>query len=545
MLTQSGLVVVLAALLVVLIILLVSRIRTENRRMAAVKRMRLEDFSAMLQANANSGTIAEVAGKVSDLLKSSVDCEAILFVRKKRGVMGANYLFGIDPRLRWKLHFPYSRTLAVHLSQTYLPRPVKDISSLLPNPFSAHLAALGVNTYFPVFWRDNLYGVYFVKTRLAAQSHSFRLLVASLAQSLSAAYHIKWHESKLGDLRLAASARPSQPVIPKEEPLPNLSDFMRFRHTDLLVPKLVDSMQAMLGMERALCIMGGKEGLSQPRSFSFGVTDLPQAPQPDDLKIVLKRLPENGPLALAQLDFQVPSLDSWAEGLRRSGFQYMALFTLSDRRQGLVAFSGGDSDGIEARLGHFREQAASLVQNAETYEELEELSYTDNLTGLANRRYLLKRLNEEIARASRHKRQLALVLFDLDELKATNDTYGHQAGDAVLRQLGTLLHDSIRTIDIVARLGGDEFCVIMPEASESTCRRFMQRLQDDIRQSAVMVEGVDRPIFCTISLGAALCPEHGAQPEELIHAADLALLKAKGEGRNRAVLYSAPEHLTS
>lgn len=170
---------------------------------------------------------------------------------------------------------------------------------------------------------------------------------------------------------------------------------------------------------------------------------------------------------------------------------------------------------------------------------LEELSITDELTKLYNRRYLFKRLHEEFHRSNRYGDRFSVVMLDLDHFKKVNDTYGHQAGDMVLYEIAGILRRSIRQMDMVARFGGEEFVVLLPSIEESHAYLFCERLREKIRnfQFTYLPKGV----FLTVSMGIVDYPTEGLQDVDLIiKAADKALYKAK-ETRDANVLYSSLE----
>jgi diguanylate cyclase (GGDEF)-like protein len=159
------------------------------------------------------------------------------------------------------------------------------------------------------------------------------------------------------------------------------------------------------------------------------------------------------------------------------------------------------------------------------------------MTGLYNYRYFYKRFTEEVFRAKRFSRKLALVIFDIDDFKIYNDTYGHQAGDFLLKQLGELLSLTVRSIDVVSRYGGDEFCVIMPESDQDECFKFMERLRKAIMSYSFKDESVGQEHNVTVSLGGAIYPHDARTVDRIIYCADMALLKAKSLERNKSVMY--------
>lgn len=174
---------------------------------------------------------------------------------------------------------------------------------------------------------------------------------------------------------------------------------------------------------------------------------------------------------------------------------------------------------------------ALAVGNAESRERLVAMATTDPLTGLSNRRTFQARLGEEAARARRSGRPLSLVMVDLDHFKAVNDTYGHQAGDEVLREMAARLRAVSREGDIVARFGGEEMAWLLPEAEAGAALEAAERLRRRI--GGEEVPGVGR---VTASLGVAQLDDGG--PGDLVRRADLALYRAKEGGRDACVAWS-------
>ncbi len=164
--------------------------------------------------------------------------------------------------------------------------------------------------------------------------------------------------------------------------------------------------------------------------------------------------------------------------------------------------------------------------------QLEALAVTDALTGLPNRRHLMKRLEEEVARVKRFEQPLSLLMMDVDHFKLVNDTYGHAMGDEVLRNMGALLKQSIRATDLAARFGGEEFTVLLPNTDLEGAVQAAEGLRLKFEASSHALEG--QIIQKTMSLGAAcLTPADDRSPEALLKAADEALYRAKHGGRNR------------
>jgi diguanylate cyclase (GGDEF)-like protein len=174
------------------------------------------------------------------------------------------------------------------------------------------------------------------------------------------------------------------------------------------------------------------------------------------------------------------------------------------------------------------------LANLKLRETLRYQAIRDPLTRLFNRRYLEETMDRELVRARRENVPVGVIMMDLDHFKQFNDTFGHGAGDTLLRELGQSIQRHIREEDVPCRWGGEEFLLIMPGASMDIVRTRAEEIRQDVKQ--LIVEDCGKPLgSITISLGAAGFPEHGASGEEIIRAADAALYRAKKEGRDRVL----------
>lgn len=181
------------------------------------------------------------------------------------------------------------------------------------------------------------------------------------------------------------------------------------------------------------------------------------------------------------------------------------------------------------------EQIALALGNLKLRETLRNQSIRDPLTDLFNRRYMEESLERELRRAARKHTALALAMLDIDNFKEFNDSFGHEAGDAMLRLLATHLHNSIRFEDIACRYGGEEFVLILPDSGLEDTVRHMEELREGAHR--LRLELHKRTVGnLSLSLGIAVFPTHGADSETLLRIADQALYRAKQLGRDRVVV---------
>ncbi|MEA2574042.1 MAG: hypothetical protein QOH93_1340 [Chloroflexia bacterium] len=188
---------------------------------------------------------------------------------------------------------------------------------------------------------------------------------------------------------------------------------------------------------------------------------------------------------------------------------------------------------------NFISQIQDITERKQLEEKLNKLATYDELTDLYNRRAMLQRLHEEIARTRRYKQPVSLVFLDVDHFKTVNDTYGHDIGDDVLRRLAHQLRDNVRAVDVPARFGGEEFAILLPNTDLEGAQQAAEHLRQMIARDPLTVTlegGLEDELHVTASFGVASMPAECAEDRALIKAADQALYRAKRNGRNRVEL---------
>jgi diguanylate cyclase (GGDEF)-like protein len=189
-------------------------------------------------------------------------------------------------------------------------------------------------------------------------------------------------------------------------------------------------------------------------------------------------------------------------------------------------------DGDIVKVGHtiFKFLSGNNIEHA-YHEEIYRLTTVDGLTQVYNKRYFLETLDREISRSHRYARQLTLILFDIDHFKQVNDTYGHLAGDYVIKQVAQVIKAKSRREDFLARYGGEEFAILLPEIGREQGLAFAEKIRDIVEKYPFVFD--ETKIAVTVSLGlATICAEQ-IEPLDFIKRADENLYRAKRTGRNR------------
>ena len=214
---------------------------------------------------------------------------------------------------------------------------------------------------------------------------------------------------------------------------------------------------------------------------------------------------------------------------------FVAPITVNSIPRGVLVLGGCGVDIAYERqnVAMLADLFSAALQNAITGKLLESSASLDDLTGLCSRRHFAVWFETEIRRARNYLTPLSLFLFDIDHFKKVNDTYGHHAGDLVLRNVAQVARKNTRSSDLVSRYGGEEFTVVMTSANRDQALSYAEMLRETIAATGTKIPGLDKPLRVTISGGVATFPADGETTTDLLKAADQALYRAKSEGRNK------------
>jgi diguanylate cyclase (GGDEF)-like protein len=253
---------------------------------------------------------------------------------------------------------------------------------------------------------------------------------------------------------------------------------------------------------------------------------------------------------LAILDWMMPGMDGpeICRAVRSrddQGYVYLLLLTAREGKKALVEGLEAGADDylvkpfdafeLKARLDVGRRILDLQHQLLSAYEEMRQRATHDALTGVYNRAAILEQLQLEWIRAQRDAGTVGVIMCDLDHFKRVNDTYGHPAGDAVIREAARRMRSALRAYDAIGRYGGEEFLVVIPRCSPDILCTMAERLRQAISAEPIPIGSTALAI--TMSIGVSFRPkERDVDPHALLHAADAALYRAKHGGRNRVVL---------
>jgi len=532
---QTVLIIALVIFATVLAVLLLIRISREKREKEVLELLSPVRLSSLVEDSLKKGGLTDVTARISQILIESLGCRRLIFLRLNNSNLEYEYGYGVpETRHTWLTHCP--EDLGNQLDKTVSPAPVSDLAGFLPERLLDTFRKSACDLYFPIYWGEQLYGLYFLAGNDQLRLPALSLAVASIGQTLSAMYHLDWYrdqhrksQERVNELQKEAPTRSSDTMSTTL----GLLKLIRHHDSETLVGRIVDVVGREVGLDRYSFFLPPGRYQSSVRVLEQGVRFPVAVPRKELVEKILTRLGPDRATEISALTWGDSSFETFRDGLQQAGLKYLAAFPLSDEQVGILAWDHNQpAEKVLTQLQRHRGPVSELMANAASFEEVLGLSYTDGLTGLANHRFFIRRLDEEIDRARRYGRSLALIIFDLDELKTVNDTYGHQAGDSVLQQMGEMLRASVRSNDVVARYGGDEFCIIMPESDRATCSRFIHRFQQKIAETKFKVDADNKELICTVSQGGAIFPDNGEDSKQLIYAADMALLEAKNDGRN-------------
>jgi diguanylate cyclase (GGDEF)-like protein/PAS domain S-box-containing protein len=345
--------------------------------------------------------------------------------------------------------------------------------------------------------------------------------------------------------RLNLALEDSQQRARTSEKLTDLVDLVQCCHTDEQAYKIAEEALGSIfaPCEGALCLTSASRDIVEAVAVWGHDLKTDQAFGPGDCWAL--RRGKTHAVKDASSPMHCPHVSASLKGghlcvpLMAQGETLGLLYLQCDGPEGKA--EGKLDDASMARLLRRAELVAERVSlalaNLKLRQILRHQSVRDPLTGLFNRRYMEETLDRELARAARRNETVALAMCDLDWFKEFNDTFGHEAGDLVLRQVASLFRQKVRQGDIACRFGGEEFVLILPEATAAMAAERAESIRKEVEGLALTYRGHTLGRI-TVSTGVAMFPEDGATAEDLLRAADQSLYRAKAQGRDRVVFWS-------
>ncbi len=494
-------------------------------------------FLAASIENSRSGDFTKIVAHINGILTNHLKCDRVMYLRNRRGRLGARYWTGLESREVERFSLVLAEKGKEELARIGKLVPLEFLDGIIPRPELERIRAMNFNYLFPVSTRGQLAGIYLMHTELAADDPALIFFTSALAYSLSAADHIRLQEKKIRRMENQQRMTLVQTSIDnfgKGE----YSRLLRIKNSRQLVSELLK--QLSREGKIAQIALYAPDDVQEILSGNWPMKEAVEKALKDGYRLLAGGGRSEKVYAVAELFNNESGPENRLAALADDNVQYLAAVPWVDNKRAILAWSGerADSENSGKLLG-FWKSALPLVEHIRRFERAEEMSYTDGLTGMYNFRYFQKRMVEEFQRAKRYGHSLALLIFDMDELKQVNDQYGHQAGDRLLQTFAHILKESVRSIDVISRYGGDEFCLILPETTRNRALLFMDRIQKKIAGSPLLLENLKKEQAYTVSIGGAVYPVDADSVEGLIHTADMALLQAKADGRNCGRLYSS------
>lgn len=425
----------------------------------------------------------------------------------------------------------------IHSIEGFIPEFTDDAMEISKLGFPEGITSLHI---FPLLCRNNTYGVVVIYNSILSREESYSILEFCKLSSLILKNLSLQNARENCINKITALNTATTKLTPK---LYNL---------DILYETIVDTATELLGSEKGSlmapeddsllikAVKGINKWLMQDIKIKIGEGIAGKVFE-DGEPLLVKDIAKAGlPSVKLRSHYKTGSFVSVP---LKFASETIGVLNISDKTTG-EEFTEQDLDV----LNYFSSHASIALKTSSYYnlaEKMKELSITDPLTGVFNKRYLQERFDEEIHRSERYDLVFSVAIFDIDYFKIFNDTEGHLAGDNVLKEIARITNGCLRANDIIARFGGEEFAVLMPQTDKEKKEAFVvaERVRENIRASLTRKwEKFPYPSI-TVSIGVASFPDDGRSMDELIESADRALYKAKAMGRDRTVIFKKENYM--